>query len=147
MLGKNEVCARTVENNRPSLLRDVVGFIVGGLVAAVASAFVFLCFFPLPPNPKATDHTREALAVLVLVVFFCGGFIGRRGFSADFWSDLWPSVITSYVIIGFLCLFSGLDLSESAPMIGFASSGIVTSAIVLVFLGRYFPPKAKPYNA
>lgn len=135
-----------MNTNQTSLLRDLVGFIVGGLVAAVASALVFLAFFPLP-EPKPTDHTREALAVLVLVVFFCGGFIGRRVFSADFWSDLLPSVVTSYVVIGFLCLLSGLDFSESAPMIGFASAGIVTSAVVLLLLGRRFPPKIESYDA
>jgi multisubunit Na+/H+ antiporter MnhB subunit len=134
-----------VDTNRPSLLRDVVGFFGGGLVAAIAAGLVFLAFFPLPP-PKPTDHTREALAVLVLVVFFCGGFIGRRAFSADFWSDLLPSIITSYVVIGFLCLISGLDFSESAPMIGFASVGIVTSAVVLLLLGRRFPPKTQNYE-
>jgi hypothetical protein len=131
-----------VNTNHSSLLRDVVGFVAGGLAAAVAAALVFLAFFPLP-EPKPTDHAREALAVLVLVV---GGFIGRRAFSADFWSDLWPSVITSYVVIGFLCLISSLDFSEAAPMIGFASAGIVTSAVLLLLLGRRFPPKTQTYE-
>ena len=135
-----------MNTNQTSLLRDLVGFIAGGLVAAVASALVFLTFFPLP-EPKPTDHTRQALAVLVLVVFFCGGFIGRRAFSADFWSDLLPSVITSYAIIGFLCLISSLDFRESATMIGFASVGIVTSAVVLLLLGRRFPSKTESYDA
>src|SRR5438477_13074239 len=80
---------RTVNRNDSSLLRDVVGFVVGGLAAAVAAALIFLAFFPLP-EPKPTDHTREALGVLVLVVFFSGGFIGRRPFRAVFWSDLFP---------------------------------------------------------
>ncbi len=125
----------------PSLLRDVVGFLVGSLVAAVSAALTFLAFFTLPEEPKRTDHTGEALEILVIVVFFCGGFIGRRAFSADFWSDLWPSFITSYVVVGFLCLISRLDFSEAAPMIGFASVGIVTSTVVLLLLGRRFPPK------
>ena len=127
--------------NQSSLLRDIVGFIVGGVTAAVASALILLAFFPLPPDPKPTDHTGEALAVLVLVTFFCGGFIGRRGFSADFWSDLFPSVIGSYVVIGFLCLISSLDFREATTMIGFASVGIVTSVVVSLLLLRWFPPK------
>jgi len=135
---------RIVNTNQTSLLRDLVGFIIGDLLAAVASALVFLAFFPLP-KPKPTDHTREALAVLVLVVFFCGGFIGRRAFSADFWSDLLPSVIISYAVIGFLCLLSGLDFSESARMVGFASAGIATTGVVLLLLGRRFPPKIETY--
>jgi multisubunit Na+/H+ antiporter MnhB subunit len=123
----------------------VIGFFGGGVIAAVAAALVFLAFFPLP-EPKPTDHTREALAVVVLVAFFCGGFIGRRAFSADFWSDLLPSVIGSYVVVGFLCLISSLDFSESAPMVGFVSAGIVSSAIVLLLLGRRFPPKTESYE-
>ena len=123
------------------MLRDVVGFIIGALIAAVAAAFVFIAVFPLPREPKPTDHAGEALAVLVLVVFFCGGFIGRRAFSADFWSDLFPSVIGSYIVIGFLCLLSGLDFKEAATMIGFASVGIISSAAGLLFLARWFPPK------
>ena len=131
--------------NHP-LLRDVIGFFGGGIAAAVAAALIFQVFFPLPPDPKPTDHPGEALAVLVLAVFFCGGFIGRRAFSADFWSDLLPSVITSYVVIGFLCLISNLDLSEAAPMIGFASVGIITSVVFLLLLGRRFPPKTETYE-
>ena len=123
--------------------RDAVGFIVGGLAAAVAAALIFLAFFPLPPEPKPTDHTGEALAALVLAVFFCGGFIGRRAFSADFWSDLLPSVIGSYFVMGFLCLTAGLDFRETATMIGFASVGIVTSTAILLVLGRRFPPKTE----
>ena len=134
-----------MNTSHSSLLRDVVGFVAGGLAGAVAAALIFLAFFPLP-EPKPTDHTREALAVLVLVVFFCAGFVGRRAFSADFWSDLLPSVITSYVVIGFLCLISSLDFSEAAPMIGFASAGIVTSAVLLLLLGRRFPPKTQTYE-
>src|SRR5438477_8256180 len=70
---------RTVNTNHSSLLRDVVGFVVGGLAAAVAAALIFLAVFPLP-EPKSTDHTREALAVLVFVVFFCGGSFAVRPF-------------------------------------------------------------------
>ena len=127
--------------NQSSLLRDVVGFVVGGLTAAVAAALIFLAFFPLPSEPKRTDHTGEALAMLVLVMLFCGGFIGRRGFSADFISDLVPPVIGSYVAVIGLCVIAGLSLGELAPMVGFASVGIITSAVVSLALLRWFPPK------
>jgi hypothetical protein len=136
-----------VNENETSLLRDVIGFLVGGLVAGIASVLVFLAFVPLPPEPKPTDfspdYTGVALTILILVTFFCGGFIGRRAFSADFWSDLLPSVVTSYAVIGFLCLLEGLDMCEVAPMVGFSSAGIIISAIALIFLGRRFPPKVE----
>src|SRR5262245_19019546 len=123
-----------------SLLRDAVGFLIGGTAAAIAAALVFLTFFPLPES-KPADHTRDALAVLVLVVFFCGGFVGRRAFSADFWSDLLPSLIGSYLVICLLCFISGIPFRAAAAMIGFASAGIVTSMTVLLLLSRRFPPK------
>ncbi|HEU6448542.1 MAG TPA: hypothetical protein VFV23_08910 [Verrucomicrobiae bacterium] len=126
--------------NRSSLLRDVTGFCVGGLSAAVAAALVFLTFFPLP-EPKPTDHTREALTMVVLVMFFCGGFIGRRGFSADFVSDMWPSVVTSLAVVLFLCFLAGLAFDEIAPLVGFALVGIITSSVITLLLQRWFPPK------
>jgi hypothetical protein len=134
-----------VNVNHP-LLRDVIGFFGGGIAAAVAAALIFQVFFPLPPNPKPTDHTGEALAVLVLAVFSCGGFIGRRAFSADFWSDLLPSVVTSYVVMLFLCLTASLDFRETATMIGLASVGIVASTALLIFLGRRFSLKVENYE-
>jgi hypothetical protein len=98
-------------------------------------------FYPLPAVPDPHNHTGEALALLVLVMFFCGGFIGRRGFSADFISDLWPSVITAFAIVLFLCILPGLSFDEIAKMVGFASVGIVTSAAASLLLQRWFPPK------
>jgi hypothetical protein len=130
--------------NRP-LLRDNTGFLAGGLLAAVLSCVVFLVFFPLPP-PKPTDHTREALAMLVLVNFFCGGFIGRRAFSADFVSQLLLSVGGSYAVMVLLCVLASLDFSEMARMIGLASAGILPSAAVLFLLGQRFPPKTESYE-
>jgi len=126
--------------NHSSLLRDVTGFCIGGLSAAVAAALVFLAFAPLP-EPKPTDHTREALAMVVLVMFFCGGFIGRRGLSADFVSDLWPSVVTSFAVVLFLCVLAGLSFDEIAPLVGFAAVGIITSSVTSLLLQRWLPPK------
>lgn len=130
--------------NRP-LLRDVVGFVAGGLIAALLSSVVFLVLFPLPP-PKPTDHTREALAILVLVNFFCGGFIGRRAFSCDFVSQLLLSVGGSYAVMVLLCVLASLDFSETARMIGLASVGILPSAAALFLLGQRFPPHTESYE-
>ena len=135
-----------MSTSQSSLLRDAVGFLAGGLVASVASSFALLAFFPLPAEPNPRNHTGEALVILALAMFFCGGFIGRRAFSADFWSDLFPSVIGSYVASVFLCLIASLDFRETATMIGFASVGIVISAVVLLLLGRRFPPKTEIYE-
>ena len=128
------------------MLRDIIGFIVGGLVAPAASALVFLAFFPLPPEPDPRNHTGEALVILCIAMFFFGGFIGRRGFSADFWSDLLPSVGGSFVASVILCLIAGLDLRESATMLIFASVGIVVGAVVVFLLGHRFPPRTESYE-
>lgn len=135
-----------MSNSPSSLVRDVVGFLVGGLVASVASGLTLLGFFPLPVEPDPRNHTGEALVILALVMFFCGGFIGRRAFSADFWSDLLPSVIGSYVASVLLCVIASLDFRETATMAGFVSVGIVTSAVVLLLLGRRFPPETETYE-
>ena len=75
-----------------------------------------------------------------MVTFFCGGFIGQRAFSANFWTELlWP-IAGVYSVIGFLCLTAGLDLREAAIMIGFASVGIITSTILSLILRRWFSP-------
>jgi hypothetical protein len=133
-----------VNINHP-LLRDVVGFLAGGLLAALLSCVVFLAFFPLPP-PKPTDHTREALAMLLFVNFFCGAFIGRRALSADFVSQLLLSLGGSYVVMVLLCFLASLDFSETATMIGLASAGIIPSAAALFLFGQRFPGKTENYE-
>jgi len=130
--------------NRP-LIRDIVGFLAGGLVAALLACVVFLIFFPLSP-PKPTDHTREALAMLVLVNFFCGGFIGRRAFSADFLSQLMLSIGASYAVMVLLCILASLDFMEMVRMISLASAGILPSAAALFLFGHRFPPKPGAYE-
>lgn len=76
-------------------------------------------------------------------MFFCGGFIGRRAISADFWSDLYPSVIGSFVASVVLCVMASLDLRETTTIMGFASAGMVTSASVLFLLGRHFQERTE----
>ena len=133
-----------VNINRP-LFRDISGFLAGGFLAALLSGLVFIAFVPLLP-PKPTDHTREALAMLVLVTFFCGGFIGRRALSADFLSQLLLSFGCSYAAMVFLCVLASLDFVEIARMIGLASAGILPSAGVLFLLCQRFPPKPQSYE-
>ena len=133
-----------MNNNQPSFLRDLVGFFVGALVAAAAAGLVFVLFYPPLPESNPSRHDRAAaLAILVIVMFFSGGFVGRRGFSADFLSDLlWP-VVGSYIVLVFLCFFASFSLGESATMVGFATAGILSSAAVSVILLRCFPVKGE----
>lgn len=79
--------------------------------------------------------------LLMLVMFFCGGFVGRRGFNAESLSDFLPSVIGTYVVVTCLGLLAGLSLQELAPMIGFTSVGILASIVSSLILLRRFPPK------
>jgi hypothetical protein len=130
-----------VDTNRPSLARDTAGFFLGGILAAVAAGLVFVAFFPLPKENDPRNHTGEAFTMTVLVMFFCGGFIGRRGFSAEALSDLLPSAIGTFVAVILLSLFAGLDFRELAPLVGFASAGVVASAVGSLLLMRWFPPR------
>jgi hypothetical protein len=141
----NPIISPNLDTNRPSLLRDAVGFSVGGMVAAGSAGLVFVAFIPLPPS-NPTDYTRAALAILLFVMFFCGGLIGRVAFNAEFWSDLLTLVIGSFIGIGLLCFISSLYVGEAAEMMGFASVGIFTSAAVLLILGRRFPAKIENYE-
>jgi hypothetical protein len=125
------------------LIRYAIGFFGGGIVAAVIAGLVFVLFFPLPPNPPPTDHTREALAVLVMVVFFCGGFIARRAFCADFLSYVGRSIIASYAAMLFICFTASLDFAETAGMIALATAGIIPSTIIFLFLGGRYPVESE----
>jgi hypothetical protein len=136
-----------VDTNRPSLARDTAGFFLGGILAAVTAGLAFVAFFPLPKEHDPRNHTGEAFIMTVLVMFFCGGFIGRRGFSAEALSDLLPSVIGTFVTVILLSLVAGLDFGELAPLVGFASAGIVASAGGSLLLMRWFPPKTPHYDA
>ena len=115
---------------------------MGGLSAAVAAGVTLVTIYPISPDqPGRPNYGPVVLTVVVIGSFICGGFVGRRAFSALSWSDMLPSVIASYAVMGFLCLISSLDLSETARMVGFVSVGIVTSAVVLLLLGHRFPPE------
>ena len=111
-------------------------------MAPIAAGFIFVAFFPLPKEHDPRNHTGEAFMMTVLVMFFCGGFIGRRGFSAEALSDFLPSIIGTYVVVVVLPLFAGLSFSELAPFLGFASAGIIASVLGSLLLLRWFPPKS-----
>jgi len=138
---------RTVNINRSSLARDAVGFLLGGILAAIGAGLIFVAFFPLPKEQNPRNHTGEAFAITVLVMFLCGGFIGRRGFSAEALSDLLPPVIGTYVAVILLALTAGLGFSELAPLVGFVSAGVVASAVGSLLLMRWFPPKSPNHDA
>jgi hypothetical protein len=75
----------------------------------------------------------------VLVMFFCGGFIGRRGFSAEAWSDFLPSIVGTYVAVLGLPLLAGLSLGEALPFVGFASAGVVSAVAASVMFLKWCP--------
>jgi hypothetical protein len=131
-----------VNTNQSSLARDAFGFLAGAILAAVAAGLIFVAFFPLPKEHDPRNHTGEAFIMTVLVMFFCGGFIGRRGFSAEALSDLLPSVIGTYVVVVVLPLVAGLSFSELAPFLGFASAGVVASVVGSLLLLRWFPTES-----
>ena len=81
------------------------------------------------------------------VMFFCGGFIGRRGFSAEALSDLFPSVVGTYAVAVLFPLIAGLSFGELAPLVGFASAGVVASSVGSLLLMKWFPPKAPQHDA
>jgi hypothetical protein len=133
-----------MSSNQSSFLRDLVGFLVGAVVAAASAGLIFAVFYPPLPESNPSRHDRgAALAILVIVMFFCGGFIGRRGFSAQFLSDLrWP-VVGSYVVAAFLCVLASFSLAETATMLAFATAGILSSAVVSLTLLWRLPVKGE----
>jgi hypothetical protein len=129
---------------RSPLVRDVVGLFLGGIASATVAALVMLAFVSLPKDPRPYDHTREVLGLLLLVTFLCGGFVGRKAFNVDYWSEVLPTVIGCYVVMIFLGVVSSVDFLVSATLIGFATPGIVSSAVVMRVLCRWLPPPVSP---
>jgi hypothetical protein len=132
----------SVNENQPSFFRYLFGFILGAVIAAVTAGIAFHLLVPMPPETSPSRHDTEAAGVLLLLmVFFAGGFIGGRGFTADFVSDVFRPVLCSYAVIGFLCLLASWSFAETAVMIGLASVGIISSAVCSLLLMRWLPPK------
>lgn len=127
--------------HQSSFIRDLMGFLAGGIAGAASILVLFLLFQRAPSHPTPHDHTMEALLAFCIALFFAGGFIGRRGISADFYSDFFPPVIGTYVILGFLCVLAGLGFVEIAGAMGIVTVGVVASVVVTLLLRRWFPPK------
>jgi hypothetical protein len=114
-------------------IRGLIGFIVGGLVALVLAGVTLATIYPMPPDqPNRPNYGPDAMSLLVIVTFFCGGFIGRCGFTTNFVSKLFRPIICAYLVILFLCFFSDASFVEAIKMIGFASVGILASAVISV---------------
>jgi hypothetical protein len=122
-----------------SLGRDMVGFAIGAIAAAAASGLVFVSFIQVPPEDLPRDYTRTVLGAVVVVSFFAGGFIGRRGFSADTLMDLVPPIFGTYAASTFFCMAAGLSWNETLSPLAFVSVGIFASALLSVALQKFFP--------
>jgi len=118
-----------------------VGFALGAIAGASSAGLVFVSFIPLPPEDLQRDYTRAVWGAVVLVSFFAGGFIGRRGFSADALVALVPSILGTYAVSIFLCMAAGLSWAETLVPLAFVSVGLFVSALLSLALQRFFPQK------
>lgn len=128
-----------VSIRQPSFIRDALGFFTGGVSAAASAGLVFVAFIPLGNIYDGRNHVPEAFMLTALVMFFCGGFIGRRGFSAEGRSDFLPSVMGTYVAVVGLPLFAGLSMREALPFVGFASVGVAIAVVTSLIFLKWFP--------
>ncbi len=142
---KRAYAAFVVNIRKRSFIRDAVGFVAGGILAALSAGLIFVAFIPLGDIHEGRNHVPEAFMLTVLVMFFCGGFIGRRGFSAEAASDFLPSIVGTYVAVLGFPLLAGLSLKEALPLVGFATVGVGSAfAASLLFL-KCFPLEV-PYE-
>ena len=123
----------------PSFIRDALGFIAGGILAAASSGLVFVTFNPLGDIYDGRNHVPEAFMLIAMAMFFCGGVIGRRGFSAEARSNFVPSIIGIYVAVVGLPLLAGLSLAEALPFVGFASVGVASAVAASLVFSKWFP--------
>jgi hypothetical protein len=128
-----------VNIRQPSFIRDALGFLVGGILAAAFAGLIFRAFIPLGNLNDGRNHVPEAFMLTVLVMFFCGGFIGRRGVNAEARSDFLRPIIGTYVVVVGLPLFAGLSFTEALPFLGFASVGVAAAFAGSVILLKWFP--------
>jgi hypothetical protein len=128
-----------VNIRQASFARDLIGFVTGGLFAAAAAGLVFVAFVPLGDIRDGRNHVPEAFMLTVLVMVVCGGFIGRRGFSAETRSDFYPSIVGTYVAVLGLPLLAGLSFVESLPFVGFATAGVVAAVVASLAFLAWFP--------
>ena len=122
------------------LIRGLVGFIVGGVVAAASAGLTLVTIRPIPlHDPSQPNYGPVALSLIVIVTFFCGALIGVRGLTAKRASALrWP-ILGAYALMLFLYLISDASFREGAGMIAFASVGVLASVAVSFAALRWFP--------
>jgi hypothetical protein len=121
------------------LFRDFLGFLAGGVNAAMASALVFLAFHPPDAQPKRHNHTYQILEMLVVGMLVCGGIIGRKGIKTGSFTDLLPSIFGVYIFLWFSCILGRLELGEIAAVFGWVTPGVLVSAVVSLLLSNWFP--------
>lgn len=124
-----------------SIGRDMVGFAIGAIAAAAGSGLVFVSFIPLPPDDLQRQYARAVCGAVVTVSFFGGGFIGRRGISADALADLVPAILGTYAVSVFLCMAEVMSWRETLATLAFVSVGISISALLSLALQKFFPQK------
>jgi hypothetical protein len=130
-----------VKTQLSSFVRGLIGFVVCGAVAATSASFILVAFFPIPPGESAFPNYGSPTVVLFgLMTFFCGAFIGRRGFTADAPACLLRPIIVSYIFLALMFAHSGA-LTDAAGFICFASVGIVASVAISIAVMRWIPYK------
>ena len=127
-----------------SFRRDALGFIAGGILSAASAGLIFVVFIPLGDIYDGRNHVPEAFMLTVLIMFFCGGFIGIRGFSAKARSDFLPSIVGTYIAVLGLPLLAGLSLVEALPFVGFASVGVASAVVASAMFLKRFPMESPP---
>lgn len=114
---------------------------LGGILAALTAGLVFVVFFPLPTAHDPRSHLGEAFVVTVLLMFLCGGWVGRSAIRARTRGDLLPPIIGTYIAVVAIGLGAGMDFRELGPPLGFATAGLIASAVGGLLLAGRFPPK------
>jgi hypothetical protein len=125
-------------------LRDLVGYLIGGLAGAFASRWIIVSIYPLPAVPTISlHHTGEALVFISSLAFFCGGFIGRRAFTPLSYVDILRPTLKSAAVGIVFCLMTGLSTKESVTSLLFFGAGLVASGLIALLFSRVFPPAQK----
>ena len=145
----------SISKKSPFADRSSVAFLIGGVLAAVAAGVVFTVFFQIPDERDPRDHRIEALFIASLVMFFCGGFVGLRAFSADKLSELIAPtigthaavVVTMHVAAWSKIAQGRLPFLEFTALLGCASVGVAASVSGTRLLIRWFPARPEARRA
>jgi len=130
-----------MDNPPTPWIRDLIGIVVGGGSASGAASGVFLSFHSLSADHDPHGYNLAVLSGLVLATLISGGFIGRRGFNLECWTDVIPSFLGSLAIIGFVVLLIRLDFAVWAQLLGFVFVGNLSAVITSFRFRIWFPPK------